>query len=528
MPKALTAYTAFPLREARADTGCRRQSVCAGTLETMETEGFFANLTTRLEEARQANLGEYQHFFAELAPRLDTARELEHELDRNLARRFNVLDYVNTYELGLSKIIANLLDPGASHGQGTLFLQMLMAKLKEMEHARPWPDPDRSQISVSIERVTDNRRIDVFVEIVRDREGHCLAIENKPFAPDREDQVKDYLVYLKKEYCERFLLIYLSPTGEGPSESSISKEELSQWKGHFAIMPYHRGQEKQGYGGREERDEGNQEKQGDEFSPFRVPYSLSDWFGACRKNCEVDRLRWFLRDAELFCQRRFGGQDMTTDSETSTVRDFLLKNPSNLKIAQAVYESWPAVKEHVCGRFLEQVCSRIKQKVKQIDSLKDFVGDGMRIGCRYGGEAKSNQIWLYRVCWAQYETEEQPISDRRTTILLDTDKKGPNGWFIGVSSPLRAESMADEDKERRQSLDKELKLKFPRGTHSSKWRWPWWEWVDNDKKNWNGLIKELHQECEAEGDGEITQYFVDKFVKIAVIAIPIINKIESC
>ena len=44
-----------------------------------------------------------KRFFDELAPRLETARVLDQELDRNLARRFNVLDYLKTDELGLSR-----------------------------------------------------------------------------------------------------------------------------------------------------------------------------------------------------------------------------------------------------------------------------------------------------------------------------------------------------------------------------------------------------------------------------------------
>ena len=46
---------------------------------------------------------EIGRFLDEIAPRLETARVLEHELDRNLARRFNVLDYLRDDELGLSR-----------------------------------------------------------------------------------------------------------------------------------------------------------------------------------------------------------------------------------------------------------------------------------------------------------------------------------------------------------------------------------------------------------------------------------------
>ena len=45
---------------------------------------------------------EYERFFAELTPRLERARVRAAELDRELAPRFNVFDYVRNDELGLS------------------------------------------------------------------------------------------------------------------------------------------------------------------------------------------------------------------------------------------------------------------------------------------------------------------------------------------------------------------------------------------------------------------------------------------
>ncbi len=242
---------------------------------------------------------DYERFFAELAPRLEVARALECDLDRKLAHRFNVLDYLRDDELGLSRIIADLLDPKASHGQGTLFLQTLLG-LEGFKNTRDWPDLDGHGVEVHVKKeknIPSNRKkIDISVEIVSaDRQRYCLALENKlNYAKDQENQVKDYLEYLKKEYCERFCLIYLSPTGEGPSEESIPKMELDEWKDRFAfaIMPAH----------------GGQEEQADEFPARRIPpHSLADWLRECRKNCDVDRLRWFLRDAETYCQRIANG-----------------------------------------------------------------------------------------------------------------------------------------------------------------------------------------------------------------------------
>ena len=438
-------------------------------------------------------------FFAELAPRLETARDLERELDRKLAHRFNVLDYLRKDELGLSRIIADLLNPKKSHGQGPLFLQTLLG-LERLKKARDWPDLDRSQISVVVERrITSVRRIDISVHIDgTDGQTHCLAIENKPYADDQENQVKDYLEYLGEKYDERFLLIYISPTGEGPSEWSIRRTDLDKWKDRFAIMPYR----------------GGQEDQSDEFS-------LANWLGECRKNCEVDRLRWFLRDAEIFCQRTFGGQTMTTNNERKATFDFVLSNPSNLKTALAVSESWPDVRDHVCEKFLKRLCHRIEKCLKENATLREFADD-MQVGHTYKGGHGQSRICLYWDCGARYEVE-QSDSDQRTSIRLESGAKGPNGWYIGVLSPMSVDEMANGDKERRQRLVIELKNKLDRGKKDS-W-WPWWEGVDEDKSNWNSLVPDLHQECEEQG-GEITRYFVDKFTEIAEKAIPVINDIE--
>lgn len=52
--------------------------------------------------------------FVEITPRLEADRKLERELDCHLAPRFNVFKYLRKDELGLSCIIADLLDPNVA------------------------------------------------------------------------------------------------------------------------------------------------------------------------------------------------------------------------------------------------------------------------------------------------------------------------------------------------------------------------------------------------------------------------------
>ena len=288
---------------------------------------FLRELGATLDDVQRADGQRRLQFFAHLSPRLETAKAHERELDQHLARRFNIFDYLSTDEVALSRIIADLLDPEARHGQGTLFLRTLLDELTEIGG---WPDPDAGLVKgihVVTERVIPSgRRLDVSVEIPGTDGAYCLAIENKPFADDQRNQVRDYLRFLKRKYRDRFLLIYLSPTGQGPSSWSLPRGELGKWTGRLAVMPYWSDPE--------------QHAAGDRYDDFRVGLSLAAWFSACRRRCEPDRLRWFLSEAETFCKRRFGGHSMTTDRETRTIMEYLFDNPEHLETAQSVSDAW--------------------------------------------------------------------------------------------------------------------------------------------------------------------------------------------
>ena len=96
----------------------------------MSTPAAVANrlgqLSARLATARQSDLHRYGRFFAALGARVEGARAVARELDRLLARRFNALDYLRADEHGLSRIVADMLDPRGTHGQGTGFLSELL------------------------------------------------------------------------------------------------------------------------------------------------------------------------------------------------------------------------------------------------------------------------------------------------------------------------------------------------------------------------------------------------------------------
>lgn len=451
-------------------------------------------LVRNVEDARNARQEQCRSFISHLAPRLQADRTRQRELERQTARRFNVFKYLREDELGLSQIIADLLDPAAEHGQGTCFLEAMLDTLPETSGRFGAMRPTATRpITVATERqIPTGGRIDITVEIPLSSKSYCLAFENKPYADDSSGQLSEYLEYLREEYGTNFLLVYLPPVKRDPDETSLPQSDRERWQGLFRVMPYAGGDR-----------------------------SLEHWFVACRQRCEADRLHDFLKSAELFCRERFGGPTMTTDAETLFVRNYLSTNPSHLRAALAVHDAWCLVRADVCERFLEHlrriVEFRLHEEVTEIDP--DF-----HVRCRFGGDRRySNCLWIIRDGWIRYD-HVPPNEDGRSAIRLESGGKGPNGWCWGVRSPKPDSQMTKEEKERRSELGASLGNHGLLLAEASDW-WPQWEWLRR-YKDWDPLVPELSEECEA-GGGPITTYYVDNLLAIAARAIPAIDAVES-
>ncbi len=427
---------------------------------------------------------DYQRFFDGLAPRLETARMLERELDTQLARRFNALDYLRTDELGLSRIVADLLNPNGNHGQGAAFLKLL---LEGLQYSAASEHLDHASVEVEVERtIKDDRRLDICVSIG----GHCLAIENKPYAGDQQDQIKDYLGWLKGREFESFVLIYLSPQGEPPSAESVELTYLDAEFGvdHFKIMPYH-------------KTLGDLEEDG--YDDYRLDYTFTAWLADCRKHCDVDRLRWFLREAETFCARTFGGQTVAK-SESNTLREFVLSDEKNWDVALTVANALPRVKEEVLLRFMKMVWYQATERGWPSESYGEW---------RYASRARKSHLRMYRTTWQSYKTWNGKADIQCTQIRLEA-WSGLDGWYVGICSRNK----------RCQELGAALRKVLGAGEYED--GWPWWQSVEERYRNWDMLIPKLYQECNS-GTGDIKDYFVEKLNKVAKAAIPIIDEYEG-
>jgi hypothetical protein len=130
-----------------------------------------------------------------------------------------------------SAFLTELLNPQGSHGQGSIFLELFTKQLE-------LPELDYSNCKVEVEKFigflneekTEGGRMDIFIS---DNKGNCIAIENKIYAGDQENQLVRYKNYCDKVGTKSSTLIYLTLDGRDATNDSAGNVKYSpisyQW-----------------------------------------------------------------------------------------------------------------------------------------------------------------------------------------------------------------------------------------------------------------------------------------------------------
>lgn len=421
--------------------------------------------------------------FRILGPRLAAARRIDLELDRALANRFNPLDYLRTDELGLSRIIADLLDPSAAHGQGAMFLLRFLERIPDTLPGGRLSTLEQASIDVRRERSIDSGgRLDVAVEIsLGSSQPLCVAIENKPYAADGEGQIDAYLEFLRSRYPGRFLLIYLSPHGGMPSADSLTPGASTDGLATLSYCPL-------------------VQAVADGDTTLQLPFALTDWLRECSLSCAVDRLRWFLRDTENFCHKTFGGI-LTSDREHLEVRKFILDSEDNLFAALAVRDAYPKTRDEVIGGFLERLRELVAQNLKQ---------EGLEDGCYFADNPKEDGVWMYRNNWEGESSTPY--------VWLGHDGKDASRWWMGVGFYPQGSKDPRID-----NLRKPLAKEMGPPTSSRSDNFPWYRFLDQHQ-DWAPLLVRMHQERQHPDPGELIKHFTAEFATFARKAAKVIDR----
>ncbi len=146
--------------------------------------------------------------------RIDSHLKYKKEYDKYLATDFSFFEFFKLGENKISEVLAYFLDTNQSHGQGDLFLKEFLKIFCDSKL-------EVAQIENTCEKIiTEKRRIDIYIEI----KGLTIGIENKVWADDQVNQLKDYSRFLDEKSGGKYILFYLNPYGLEPSEKSIDNK----------------------------------------------------------------------------------------------------------------------------------------------------------------------------------------------------------------------------------------------------------------------------------------------------------------
>jgi hypothetical protein len=128
-----------------------------------------------------------------------------------------------------SPMLAQLLDPTASHGQGCLFLRAFFQVAHANVGITPPVEPlEAQQWIVRTEVYIGDGSIDLLIECPR--QGYVLVIENKIDATEQHAQLWRYYKWMEQkrhDYPTR-KLVFLTPTGRAPdSKKPVSCVRMS-------------------------------------------------------------------------------------------------------------------------------------------------------------------------------------------------------------------------------------------------------------------------------------------------------------
>ncbi len=442
-------------------------------------DNFYSDLKKALDSYRSEYQRRLSGFYSVLNQTLHSHREATRRLDHFLSTGFNVFKVIRPNENRLSEIIADLLDPFGSHGQQYKFLNAFLevierSDLKGIELSKV----DREVPTYNYEN--PDRRIDIVVEF--EKKAFGLGIENKKTDDgDREGQLEAYCCHLNKTYESRFCLLYLTPEGGDPDESSISRncrEELKR-NGKLICISYR--------------------------------HHILKWIEECCQLCESDRFRWFLRDFMYYIN---GGQTMSMGNEREIILKHAQQSEENLKTALDINTAFNGdLHGQIIVGFLNKLETFVIDELRRrSDGLEwEIVIDANHKDLRHSPLKMYKRFGFWKKSW-----------QRQYGVALESQQVNAGDVIIGVwrdynqTTETGAPKFQPEDRLRAILNDRIERT----GEHNA-----WWEWycyLNEPYRSWgtdhNRTIRlKLHED-------EAVWHVGQEFVRIIEVAAPIIDE----
>jgi hypothetical protein len=320
-----------------------------------------------------------------------------------LAPDFTPFEFIKCDELGLSKLLGWLFDSAGSHGQGGLFLWLFVEQV-----GVPWSRQDCEVATTRLEvSVQQAGRIDILIRSRR----NAIAIENKPYAGDQQEQLSRYFQFLDEQKLDGQCIVYLTPDGSAPSEYSMLKEKA------------------------ELRVENRQ------LLTLGYVDDIGTWLASCRTACRADRVVVFLDQFEELLSKTFEGvQDVT---ERNHLVNEILGSADYLASAMSVIQT----KAKIRSALLEKLHSDLQSGLAagwKLDWSADFEKARSGFNIDFGESCQT----LFRI-----EFFQSNMMSANYGVQVRDPKAAPDEYIAKVRDALKTSIGGNKD--------------------GGRW-WPWW------------------------------------------------------
>lgn len=288
-----------------------------------------------------------------LKSQIDTHIKFKKEYDKQLALDFSLFQFFSIGENKISQVLAYFLDVNQNHGQGNIFLKSFINTFYDKEI-------EIIQLENTCEKIiTGNRRIDIYIKL----KDLTIAIENKIWADDQNNQLRDYSTFLEQKSQGNYLLLYLNPYGLDPKPKSIDKklkEDLIK-NDKLKVISY--------------KDD--------------IIKLINNWLVIC----EADNVSHFLKEFKKHLEIKFLGKN--TLNMSKELRAIIYKNEREVQQLVNEYkiiENEVLSKLNTVGKELDKVQPDLDLGI-EFSKSGLFNYEGLRV-YKYSISKNGNKIWI--------------------------------------------------------------------------------------------------------------------------------------
>lgn len=294
----------------------------------------------------------------EVKSKMDAHNKFKEAYNQQLAFDFSLFNFFSIGENKVSQVLAFFLDVNQNHGQKDIFLKEFLRMFYEN-------DFEIVQIENRCEKpILNNRRIDIYIKL----KNLTIAIENKIWADDQHNQLKDYLCFLNNVSSGEYKMFYLNPYGLQPSSNSINENLKEQYiaEGKLEIIGY---------------------------KQHIIPL-ISRWISIC----EADNVTYFLKEFKKYLETKFLGKNTINMSKELT--DLLYQNQKEVTAIVNEYK-----------RIENEINNVLNELGKQLKNINPILSEGISLSKSNVFNYGDSRVYKFSIAkgtnkiWIQYSRD---------------------------------------------------------------------------------------------------------------------------